>query len=284
MQIFDSHCHYNLEPFSGSPSPDWRSAWQAAQAAGVVGGLVIGTTVADSVAATKIGQSEPRLGAAIGIHPSEYNSVEDWDDGVATLEKQIQALQELRHHSAVVAVGETGLDFFHLQGLPPAKQELVRRLQVVAFRRHLELAAGQLPVIIHARDSGEPAYWQILETVRQLKYDGPVVLHCVSGPLPYVQAALELGAYISVAGNVTYKNATAIRELVAAVPADRLLVETDAPFLPPVPHRGQVCQPWMIRLTVEYLVSELHRDPAQLLANSYHLFPSLLPAELTGLQ
>lgn len=286
MQIFDTHCHYNLEPiFAGDAA--WQAQWQQARDNGVVGSVVIGTNLADCQLAIRIASQDPRLGAAIGIHPGEYNEVtqkaiqrttnlkEALENALLTVQTQIEELQPLVSTNKVVALGETGLDYFHFHDVSESEKEVIKDVQRAALRAHLKLADGKLPVILHIRDQQEEAYWDVINILKELNYGGSIILHCVSGPFHYVDEALSLGAYVSVAGNVTYKTAEHLRETVQRVPAERLLVETDAPFLPPVPYRGQSCEPWMISKTVEYLANELHVDADQLLQNSYRLFPTL---------
>ncbi len=292
MKIFDTHSHYNLAPFSPG---DWEKHWQKAQEHGVVASVVIGTTFAESSLATQIAATDPRLGAAIGIHPAEYNQTAvgalQRNTGLASIavndatEDALEDIQtdmdELRLIFAkeVVAIGETGLDYFHFQDRSDVEKEFIKTIQRAALHAHLRLADGKVPVILHVRDQAEEAYWDVLHILKEENYSGRFILHCVSGPLEYVQEALAMGAYVSVAGNVTYTSADHLRAIVRAVPADRLLVETDAPFLPPVPYRGKDCEPWMISKTMEYLVQELKIDSDQVLANSYRLFPTLQSPE-----
>lgn len=286
MQIFDTHCHYNLEPiYLGDAS--WQAQWQKARDNGVVGSIVIGTNLADCGVATAIAAQDANLAAAIGIHPGEYshnlmtavkhtaNLVDAQESVLLALHEEMEALKVLASDSQVVAIGETGLDYFHFGDATEAQKETIKELQRAALREHLKLADGKMPVILHVRDTSEQAYWDVISILKATKYAGDFILHCVSGPLAYVDTALQMGGYISVAGNVTYKSADHLREIVRRVPKDRLLTETDAPFLPPVPYRGQSCEPWMISKTVAYLATELSIDPDQLVLNSYRLFPTL---------
>jgi TatD DNase family protein len=194
----------------------------------------------------------------VAIHPIEFN--ED-AQSIDTLKQELTTLIELSS-TKIVAIGETGLDYFHVQrevGITEEKKQGIITRQQSSLRMHIQLAQRyQLPLILHVRDQSEQAYWDTLQLLEEEDYKGKCILHCVSGPATYVQKALEMGAYVSVAGNVSYKNAEHIRELVRLVPADRLLIETDAPYLPPQQLRGQVCEPWMISLTAQYLQDELH--------------------------
>lgn len=268
--IFDSHCHYNLEPLL----TNWQSHWHQAQQKGVTNCLVIGVNLESSEAAVRIAATEPRLWAAVGIHPSEWQEHPQLD--LATC---MTALQKLVTQSKVVAIGETGLDYYWLKNNNPQ----VKKLQQASVTAHLELAAkAQLPTILHVRDQEIPetetpgnAYWDMLAILAQHKTETQnVILHCVSGPVNYLQQALQLGAYIGVAGNVTYKNADQLRTLVKMTPSEKLLLETDAPFLPPQDHRGKTCEPWMIAETAEYLQSNLGIDLERVYQNAIKLFLS----------
>lgn len=268
MTIFDTHCHYNLPPLSDN----WRQHWQTAQQHGVTKSVIVGTSLATSKLAVEIASSDLNLFAAIGLHP---NDLEELADG--ELPQHMAELAKLGHHSSVVAVGETGLDYFRLT---PDQKDRVKDLQKESLVLHIKLASAlKKPLILHVRDHDLPevptpdiAYWDILEILATHRpADLPIILHCVSGPLAYVQAAVKLGAYIGIAGNSTYPSADHIRRLIQAVPNDKLLLETDAPFLPPQPHRGQPCEPWMIALTAEYLTQELGLDINQLTANASRL-------------
>lgn len=261
--IFDTHCHYNLEPLFD----EWQKHWQAAQAKGVQKSLVIGTDLRSNERAVAIATAENNLPAAVGLHPTDvgHEVMSDIDDAVANLATL------LKESDRIIAIGETGLDYFRLED---ASREIVIEQQQRLFQLQIALAnEHHLPLIIHVRDRGEQAYNDVLIQLKaRSDLQQAFVLHCVSGPLQYIKAALELGAYLGVAGNVTYKNADAIRDIVRVAPKDRLVLETDAPFLPPVPYRGQDCEPWMISETGSFLAEEMGVDPDQLWENAVKLF------------
>lgn len=285
--LFDTHAHYNLEPLFD----DVDGHWQAAQAAGVTETIVVGTCALTSQRAIDLTATRPGLWAAVGTHPSEF---EEGLQANPTFEmakfsnQEIRLLTQLASNATahkVVAIGECGLDYFRLGSLPPNVQATIKHHQQELFKAQLELArATKLPTILHVRDTTVPetptpgnAYWDVITLLSaNAPLPAPVILHCVSGPLAYLQAALALGAYVGVAGNVTYKNADHIRMLVRHVPADRLLLETDAPFLPPVPHRGKPCQPALVRLTAEFLETELDIALPQLYHNSQRVFSATM--------
>lgn len=283
MKIIDTHCHYNLDPIVDT----WQEHYQKAQTEGVTHSLIVGTTLETSRKAIEIADEEPTLFASTGYHPYEfidtafvaYRNSRDiqlaLEDTTATIEDEMDALATLAHPK-VIAIGETGLDYFRLDQYSDSEKRVIMLTQQEALRAHIKLATDrQLPLILHIRDKGEKAYDDILQVLSQENYAGEFILHCVSGTLTYVKKALEMGAHISVAGNVTYNSAKQLREVVRNTPADRLLIETDAPFLPAMPHRGKVCEPWMIRLTAEYLQEELSVDVEQCYQNTLELFPQL---------
>lgn len=248
MEIFDTHCHYNMSPLY----ENWQDHWQKAQEHGVIGAVVVGTNIETSKRAIEIGQQAEKLLAAVGIHPHEYTDVQPRDLPTLLTAHQATLTMLIKQSEKVVAIGETGLDYFRLDD---KTREVVINNQKQAFRMHVQLANEfKLPLIIHVRDQDEQAYWDVLEILKaEYSFQRPFILHCLSGPVEYVKQALEMDAYTGIAGNVTYGNADHLRELVKMVPDDRLLSETDAPFLPPVPYRGQTCEPWMISETVKYL-------------------------------
>lgn len=284
--IIDTHCHYNLDPLYGENGESWQNHWKKAQEHDVTHSVVVGTTVASSLTAIEICRTTPNMRAAIGIHPhvigdslqtaaadSEKNTreaISSWTDNLKKM------LENAANTHTVVAIGETGLDYYRLDLSTPAAQA-DRALQKELFIEQVALAdSALLPLILHVRDVGETAYQDTLEIIKAHKKSNlPFVLHCVSGTLKYVQEALELGAYIGMAGNVTYKNAAQIHEIVQTTPKERLLLETDAPYLPPVPHRGKTCEPWMIQLTGQVLQEQFQVSLERIYTNTLQVFPSL---------
>jgi TatD DNase family protein len=215
VEWFDSHCHvYECE------DPD--GAIERARATGVVEMLVAGADLDSSRSAIALA-SRGGVYAAAGVHPNESTS---WDDATAA------ALENLVSAPEVVAVGETGLDFYRTNSPP--------RCQRRAFRAHIDLARSTgRALVVHTRDSVDAA-------LEALEGTGPperVVFHCWSGDGRQMQRALALRAFISFAGNVTWPRARELRELAAAVPDGRLVVETDAPYLAPAPYRGRRNEP-----------------------------------------
>ena len=218
---FDSHCHLHL----CEENSELREILERARRAGVTEMLTVGIDLASSRRALELAEHDG-VRAAVGVHP---NSSTGWDVDTAA------AIEELLKRPEVTAVGETGLDFYR----DAAPAETQKR----AFVDHIELSKTyDKTMVIHTRDSLD-------ETLATLSEVGPpprLVFHCWSGDLSQLEAALELGAHISFAGNVSFKSAENLRDAARAVPAERLLVETDSPFLSPVPHRGKPNEPRLV--------------------------------------
>jgi len=272
MIIFDTHCHYNMEPLF----ENWPEYWRQAQAAGVEKSSVIGVNIETSQRALDIAAVDPNLYPILGIHPNE------WNDGKLDIRETLGELEQLARSNkgAIAGIGETGLDYFHL---PKENHSQIKARQQQAFKLHILLAQKLgVPLVIHVRDKQTPAepvvgnaYWDALSVLKStLIPDQAFILHCVSGPIAYIQEAVALGAYIGIAGNSTYPHASAIRDIIAITPADKHLLETDAPFLPPQSHRGESCQPAWIAHTADFLEAELNVDPTQLYTNAVKLFVS----------
>jgi TatD DNase family protein len=229
--LIDSHCHLDFD----SLSADLDGVLARAAANGVTGMVTISTRVREFARLTAIAETHDNVWCSVGTHPE--NAADEPD--VATEE-----LVRLAGHPKCVAIGEAGLDY-HYDGPP-------HDLQAVSFRRHIAAAREtDLPLVIHARDADEDVA-AILEDESK-KGAFPFILHCFSSGPELARRGLALGGYISFSGILTFKNAESIREVAAFAPADRLLVETDAPYLAPVPHRGKPNEPAFVRHTAERL-------------------------------
>jgi TatD DNase family protein len=214
LELFDSHVHLDDETFAS----DLEAVLERARAAGVRGFVTIGTSVASSRRATALADQHADVYAAVAIHPHDASR--------ATAEA-LAEIEVLAHHPRVVAIGETGLDYF--------RDFAPKDAQADAFRAHLRLARRcDLPVIIHNRD----AHWDVLQILGE---EGPsrAIMHCFSGSLDIARRCIDRGYYLAFGGPVTYRNARRALDVAAYVPPDRLLLETDAPYLPPEPHRGR---------------------------------------------
>ena len=229
-ELVDTHCHLTESPLAGSIG----EVLARARAAGIGQVLTIGTTLEDSRVNVALARQHPGVRAAVGIHPHEAAS--------ATPEA-VEELEALAADPAVGAIGEVGLD--HYRHLAPAERQQEAFLACIGIARR-----RSLPLAIHCRQ----AYDELLELLRQdaQRHDRVAgVIHCASGPPAFISGALELGLHISFAGNATFPNAQALRALVPLVPDDRLLLETDAPFLAPQPVRGRPNEPAYLAHTAE---------------------------------
>ncbi|MFC2973673.1 TatD family hydrolase [Azotobacter bryophylli] len=230
--LVDSHCHLDrLDLSAHGGSLD--AALAAARARGVGHFLCIGVSADNAAAVKSLAERYADVDCSVGVHPL------DIEPGSAPALDWL--LGEL-DHPRVVAIGETGLDYHY--------QPEAAALQQQAFRLHLEAAriSGK-PVIVHTRE----ARADTLRLLREAALPQAGVLHCFTEDWEMAKAALDLGFYISLSGIVTFRNAAALREVARQVPADRLLVETDSPYLAPVPHRGKANLPEYVREVAEFL-------------------------------
>jgi TatD DNase family protein len=240
--LFDTHAHLHFPEFAG----DLDAVLERARQAGVSRFLTIGTDVATSRAAVALAAREPDVWASVGIHPHDSASADD----AALLE-----IERLASAPRVVAIGETGLDFF--RDLAP------HDAQERAFRAQLALARRvHKPVVVHCRNAHE-------ETLALLASEGVRetggIMHCFSGDVGIARRCLDLGLFLSLAGPVTYPKPGALPEVARMVPADRLVVETDCPFLPPQGFRGKRNEPAHLAITAAR-VAELRGEPLAELA------------------
>lgn len=249
--LVDSHCHLDFPDFA-----EERAAVIArAFAAGVGTMLTIGTRLDQFDGVRAIAQSDPRIWCSVGAHPHEAA-----DHDALTADR----LRALTDDPRVVGIGECGLDF-HYDLSPRDVQERV-------FRTHIAAAKDTgLPLIIHAREADTEIAAILVD-----EQPPPGVLHCFTGGRELAEGALSLGFYISISGIVTFKNAEGLRDIVRDIPADRLLVETDSPFLAPVPHRGRRNEPANVAITAEFVAKlrgvEPERLAAETSANFFRLF------------
>ena len=220
VELVDTHCHLDWDPLRGQV----EAVLERARAAGLRCCITIGTSVEKSRVNVQLAHQYPMLRAAVGIHPN---------DAEGATEESFAAIEELAHDPSVVAIGEIGLDAYRDHASPASQQHALRALLAIASRR-------RLPALFHCRD----AYDALIKTLRE-HGQPPLrgVIHCASGPPEFIRSALEMGLHISFAGNVTFPNAAALRALVPLVPDERLLLETDAPFLAPQPVRGKTNEP-----------------------------------------
>jgi TatD DNase family protein len=241
--LTDTHCHLDFKAFD----EDREAMIGRAIDAGVQRMLVPALDQASCQAAIRLAERFEQVFAAIGVHPNSANA---WEDGTLT------ALQGMAQHSRVVAIGEIGLDFYWDKATPEQQQTILRE--------QLELAAAcGLPVVIHNREASETVLAFLIEWQMKLAADHndlqhrPGVLHSYSGNLEQARRALDHGFYLGFTGPVTFKKSDALRELIAELPLERILIETDAPFLAPEPFRGKRNEPAYVSYIARQ-ISELH--------------------------
>jgi TatD DNase family protein len=231
--LVDTHAHLTWKSFT-----DVAEVVARARASGVERVLSAATDLASAERAIDLAASFPEVYVAVGIHPNDLHG-----------EVDVARIRELAGAAKVAAIGETGLDYYRHHTSPEAQRR--------AFAQHLELAVQlDLPVVIHNREADR----DILAAVRACP-GVRGVLHCFTGDAQVAEEGLDLGLFISFAGNLTYPTAGALRGVAGRLPIDRLLVETDAPFLAPVPHRGRRNEPAYVRETLQALAA-CHGLPA----------------------
>jgi TatD DNase family protein len=241
--FIDSHCHLNYKGLV----EDQAAVLARARAAGVETMLNISTRASEWDDVIGVAERESDVWASVGIHPHE-----------ADIHPDVEAatLVERAKHPRVVAIGESGLDFYY--------DRSDRDRQRASFRSHIVAARETgLPIIVHTRDAEEDTHRILSEEMEQGAFTG--VIHCFTASADFAQKALDLGFYISISGIVTFKNAKDLQETARALPAGRLMIETDSPFLAPVPHRGKPCEPAFVADTARFL-SELRSEPLEQLA------------------
>lgn len=251
--LFDTHVHLNVDQFK----EDQEEVIKRARANGVERMVVVGFDHETITAAIALVEKYPFIYAAVGWHPV---------DAIDFTDEDLRWLEELSQHEKVVALGEMGLDY-HWDKSPHDVQKEV-------FRKQIALAKKvNLPVIIHNREATEDVL-AILQEEKASEVGG--VLHCYSGEVEQVSQALEMNFYISLGGPVTFKNAKAPKEVAKIVPSDRLLIETDCPFLAPHPHRGKRNEPTYVRLVAEAIAAlrevSIETIEAETTANAQRLF------------
>jgi TatD DNase family protein len=256
--LVDSHCHLDFPDFQGR-----EDELLAAMKANKVGwALIAGVTLERFPGVLALIERFPNLYAAVGVHPDTQDGQEADED----------TLIRLADHPRVVAIGETGLDYYRLEG----DLEWQRN----RFRTHIRAArTARKPLIIHTREAAA-------DTLRILEEEGADevggVFHCFTETRAVAEAALALGFHISISGIVTFKNALQIKEVASFVPLDRILVETDAPYLAPVPHRGKLNHPALVRHVAEEVAKLKGISPEEVAtattSNFFHLFGTHLYA------
>lgn len=231
--LIDSHCHLNYKGLI----EDQENVLERARAAGIDLMLNIATRESEWDAVLDTAIRAPDVWATVGIHPHEADEHPHVDTA---------KLVERAAHPRVVGIGETGLDYYY--------DHSDRDRQQKSFRAHIAASRDTgLPLIVHTRDAEEDTLAIMRDEMGKGPYPG--VIHCFTASGAFADAAMELGFYISISGIVTFKSAKDLQETAARLPLDRLLVETDSPFLAPVPHRGRPCEPAFVADTARFLAT-----------------------------
>ena len=243
--LVDSHCHLNYKGLV----EDQQGVLERARAAGVGAFLNISTRRSEWADVVGVAEREGDVWASVGIHPHEADQHADL--GAA-------ALIEAATHPRVIGIGETGLDYYYDKSDRQVQQDL--------FRVHAGVARETgLPLIVHTRDAEEDTARILTEEMDRGAF--PALIHCFTASAGFAEKMLELGLTISLSGIVTFKNAADLQDIAKVIPEDRLLVETDAPFLAPVPHRGRPCEPAFVADTARF-VAQLRGTSAEALAKT----------------
>jgi TatD DNase family protein len=242
VRLIDSHCHLNYEGLAERQ----EEVLEAARGCGVEGFLNISTRQREWNDVIGVAERNADVWATIGVHPHEADAHPDLG---------AKALTEAASHSRVIAIGECGLDYYYDKSDRQAQRE--------RFQAHIEAARQTgLPLVVHTREAETDTADMLKAAVREGGVTG--VLHCFTGSADLARKGLDLGFYVSLSGIVTFKNAADLQETAKWLPADQMLVETDSPFLAPVPHRGQKCEPAFVADTAAFVAELRGVDPEEL--------------------
>ena len=247
VNCVDAHAHIEIITNGAPDAPEVGKVLADAKSVGIDRIVQVGYSAEQSEWGVKLAEHWPNVLAAVALHPNEAPVVED-------LEADLLKIEKLATHPRVRAIGETGLDFFRTE---PALQER----QKYSFRRHIELAKKvNKALVIHDRD----AHRAVLDLLIEERAPEKTIFHCYSGDAEMARECIENGYILSFAGTLTFKNAPALREAVKLVPVDQLLVETDSPFLAPMPHRGSLNTPAQIPTILRFMAEERGDDVDEL--------------------
>jgi len=254
VRLIDSHCHLNYDGLVERQDEVLDNARER----GVIGFLNISTRKREWGDVIAVADRNSDVWASVGVHPHEADAHPDLG---------AKALSDAASHPRVIAIGECGLDYYY--------DKSDRHAQRDRFEAHIEAARQTgLPLVVHTRDAEEDTAAILTAAVREGGVTG--VLHCFTGSADLARKGLDLGFFVSLSGIVTFKNAADLQETAKWLPADQMLVETDAPFLAPVPHRGQKCEPAFVADTAAFVAALRGEEPEQLAetttANFFKLF------------
>ena len=257
--LVDSHCHLNYKGLV----EDQEAVLTRARSAGVTAMLNISTRESEWDEVIELAEQQSDVWASVGIHPHEADAHPDIDAA---------KLINRAANSRVIAIGETGLDFYY--------DKSDREQQRKSFRSHISAARETcLPIIVHTREAEEDTAQIMADEMGKGAFSG--VIHCFTASADFARTALDLDLYISLSGIVTFKNALDLQEIAQWLPIDRLLIETDAPFLAPIPHRGRTCEPSFVADTARFVAKLRGIDDIELMQQSaenfYRLFCKAKP-------
>ena len=261
VNCVDSHAHLEIVTNTSFDSPEIEKVIRDAASVGIDRIVQVGYSAEQSEWGVKLAEHWPKVLAAVALHPNEAPVVED-------LEADLKRIENLAAHPKVRAIGETGLDFFRTK---PALQDKQRH----SFKRHIEIAKEhKKALVIHDRD----AHRAVLDTLVEVGAPEKTIFHCYSGDAQMARECIDNGYILSFAGTLTFKNAPQLREAVKLVPKDQLLVETDSPFLCPMPNRGALNTPAQIPHILRFMAEERSEDLdslcAAISANAERIFGS----------
>lgn len=257
--LVDSHCHLNYKGIVEQQGDILARAREN----GVTAMLNISTRESEWGEVIGLAERENDIWASVGIHPHEADAHAGIDAA---------KLVEKARHPRVIAIGETGLDYYY--------DKSDRDRQKVSFREHIAASrTTELPIIIHTREAEEDTLDILTDEMGRGAF--PALIHCFTASPEFAESVMKLGVYISFSGIVTFKNAGQLREVAANIPVDKMLVETDAPFLAPVPHRGKTGEPAFVADTARHIAELRGMEPEELFAltsaNFYRLFSKAKP-------
>lgn len=247
VNCVDAHAHIEIITNGAPDAPEVGKVLEDAKSVGIDRIVQVGYSAEQSEWGVKLAEHWPNVLAAVALHPNEAPVVED-------LEADLLRIEKLATHPRVRAIGETGLDFFRTESALQERQKY-------SFRRHIELAKKvNKALVIHDRD----AHRAVLDLLIEEGAPKKTIFHCYSGDAEMARECIENGYILSFAGTLTFKNAPALREAVKLVPIDQLLVETDSPFLAPMPHRGALNTPAQIPTILRFMAEERGEDVDEL--------------------
>jgi TatD DNase family protein len=251
VPIYDNHTHLDHDRDHEGPQLDVRDALDRASSVGVRGVVQVGTDLESSRWSAELASHEPRVLAAVALHPNETPGLAS----AGTLDDHLAGIAELAGMPRVRAVGETGLDFFR------TTDEAGQAAQVRSFEAHIAIAKERgLALQIHDRD----AHLAVLSALRRVGAPERTVFHCFSGDAELAKLISDEGWFLSFAGTVTFKNAQPLRDALEAIPRARILIETDAPYLTPMPFRGRPNSSYLLPHTLRAMAAHLGTDPSML--------------------